>query len=155
MKRSVLFGCFLAFTACSGDDGGDSGPSSSSTTGTTTVSTTSTGSTDSTTTGTATGTSTGGDSGSASTGSTGATTAATTGTDTGTAGGNGCEACIMTACAGPFGACIADQTCACWVDCLMQPGTDDATCEANCGAAPPLLLELASCMTANCADACQ
>ncbi len=154
IQSITTFALAIGLVACSGDDGttGGSGSTSagSSTGSSSTGGDSSTGSTSGST------SSTGG----SSTGSTGSssTGGASTGTDTGTGttgGANACEACVLTQCAAEVDACAADQVCACWQECFMQPGSTEESCTMECGMPSAAFQDLAACVVSSCTQECQ
>ena len=152
----TTFALAIGLIACSGDDGttgGSGSTSAGSSTGSSSTGDDSASGTSSGSTGGSAGSSTG-TTGGSSTG--GATTGTDTGTGTGTTGGaNACEACVQEKCATEVEACAADQVCACWQECFMQPGSTEESCTMECGMPSAAFQDLATCVVSSCTQECQ
>lgn len=65
-----------------------------------------------------------------------------------------CSACIAEQCFDDVAACLDDEACGCWLECLES--TDDAsTCASACGDAPATLEAVLTCTTRTCAQDCE
>jgi len=71
-------------------------------------------------------------------------------------GGQTCTQCGTNSCIGPGGACLQDNDCQPWLQCLQ--GCQDSACVANCTAmnpnAAPLSTDVLTCLCTNCDGEC-